>query len=645
MTLKTFFGLASVLLMLGTAGNAQSPHGEGVPAYVGSQICADCHTDAYDAWQTSHHGEAWRVPGEDSFEGAFEGESFEHDGMLAAFSKTGDTYVVTVQEKDGIEAVYEMHSVGGVHPLEHPILSTGKGRLQSFDVVWDVDQQRWYHLYPDQDLPPEDAFHWTGVYKNWNSRCAECHATGFEKNYDFSTRRYASTQAEIGVGCEACHGPAAAHLQIVDGEKPERFSVDLDKWGFTAQMSEPVAAMEQCAGCHARREGFGNGNPLPGEAFADNYNLAMLRPGLYHADGQILDEVYVYGSFLQSKMSQKGVTCANCHDPHTAELVAESNAVCTQCHSPAGNPDFVSLRLADYEDVAHTNHPEGTEAAQCVSCHMVDKVYMGTDPRRDHSFRVPRPDLSDKLDSPNACTTCHDDKSNVWAAEQVKGWFPNGRWQEPHYGEVLALGRANPRSAAGDLLGLAQDEGQPNLVRATALWLLGPGATTLDLEDLAAFMENDDPQIRIGALNALRARAVVATAPYLLQGLNDDVRAVRLAAARAIMSQRPDRLPDSLRAGLGRAYREFGSVVQNQMDFAEAHLQVAGYSMVSGNIPSAIAALSEAVRLNPQSPQAWSSLIRMTAQVEGRSAAKKRMRQALAFNPDDPGLQALAEQF
>lgn len=645
MTLKTFFGVVLACLTLGSAGNAQTPHGAGVPAYVGSETCRDCHTDAYDDWKTSHHGEAWRMPGPDSFVGAFEGESFEHDGMRATFTKDGDAYVVIVREKDGVEATYEMHSVGGVHPLEHPILSTGKGRLQSFDVVWDVEQKRWYHLYPDQDLPPQDAYHWTGVYKNWNGRCAECHATGFEKNYDFRTGRYASTQVEIGVGCEACHGPGAAHVQIVAGERPERFAVSLDNWGFTATMSEPAEAMEQCAGCHARREGFGNGNPLPGEAFADNYNLSMLRPGLYHADGQILDEVYVYGSFLQSKMSQKGVTCANCHDPHTAEVLAEDNAVCTQCHSPAGNPDFESLRLADYEDVAHTNHPEGTEAAQCVSCHMVDKVYMGTDPRRDHSFRVPRPDLSDALDSPNACITCHDDKSNEWAAGKVRDWFPNGRWQEPHYGEVLAKGRTNPQAAASDLMGLAQDEEQPNLVRATALWLLGPGATSLDLEDLGAFLQNDDPQIRVGALNALRARAVVATAPYLLQGLNDDVKAVRLAAARAIMSQRPDRLPDDLRAALGQAYREFGSVVQNQMDFAEAHLQVAGYSMVSGNIPSAVAALSEAVKLNPQNTQAWSSLIRMTAQVEGRRAAQKRMRQALVYNPDDSDLRQLAEQF
>ena len=371
----------------------------------------------------------------------------------------------------------------------------------------------------------------------------------------------------------------------------------------------------------------------------------MLRPGLYHADGQILDEVYVYGSFLQSKMHQNGVTCANCHAPHSAKLVAEGNAVCTQCHSPAGNPDFASLTPFDYESADHTHHPEGSQAAQCVSCHMADAVYMGVDWRRDHSFRIPRPDLSDALDSPNACVSCHENESNAWAAAQIEAWFPEGRWREPHYGEVLHRGRLDPQGSAAALLTLAQDAAQPDLVRATALWLLGPGATSLELEDLAAFSNHEDAQIRVGALNALRSRAVVAAAPHLLKGLNDDARAVRIAAARAIMSHPPDRLPQALRAELGRAYREFGGMMQNQMDFAEAHLQVAGYSMVSGNLTAAIAALAEAVRLNPQNTQAWHSLIRMTAEVEGRAAAQKRMRQALAFNPEDYDLKSLAEQF
>ncbi|MCP4819225.1 MAG: hypothetical protein GY883_08555, partial [Shimia sp.] len=390
MFLRFRAGFTTLLLAL-SLPIAALAQGARVPGYVGSQACADCHTDAYANWQTSHHGEAWCMPDAAVLQGAFAGETFELKGMSATFDTVDGLRRVFVREEDGSEATYDLHSVGGTHPLQHLILETEAGRLQSFDVVWDVDQRRWFHLYPDQDLPPQDAFHWSGVYKNWNARCAECHATGFEKNFDFRSKSYASRQAEIGLGCEACHGPGQAHLAFADGQPVGNWDISLDDYGFSADMSDPQVAMEQCAGCHSRREAFGNGNPLPGTKFADAYNLALLRPGLYHSDGQILDEVYVYGSFLQSKMHQNGVTCANCHTPHSAEPLAEGNAVCTQCHSPAGNPDFPTLPLAVYDTSAHSHHDDSVE---CVSCHMTDRTYMGNDPRRDHSFRVPRPDLT-----------------------------------------------------------------------------------------------------------------------------------------------------------------------------------------------------------------------------------------------------------
>ncbi|TCL00755.1 cytochrome c554/c'-like protein [Shimia isoporae] len=614
-----------------------------IPAYVGSETCADCHSEAYDAWKTSHHGEAWRRPDETVLQGAFEGEIFEHKGMRATFDTIEGTRRISVVEEDGSEAVYDLHSVGGTYPLQHLILETEEGRLQSFDVVWDVDAQRWYHLYPEQDLPPQDAFHWSGAYKNWNARCAECHATGFEKNYDFRNKSYRSTQVEIGVGCEACHGPGEAHLTLQNGGTID-WAISVDDYGFTAQMADPKSAMEQCAGCHSRREAFGNGNPLPGTRFADAYNLAMLRPGLYHPDGQILDEVYVYGSFLQSKMHQKGVTCANCHTPHSAETLADDNALCTQCHSPAGNPEFPTLPLATYDSPDHTHHEEGTSGAQCVNCHMTDRVYMGTDPRRDHSFRVPRPDLTGKIGTPNACTACHDDKPARWAADQITQWFPQGQWTQKHYGEILEAGRLNPVAASTDLFTLAQNEATPGLIRATALWLLGPGAASLEIDALGAFLDNPDPQIRVGALDALKQRSPLVTTPYLLRGLNDETRAVRIAAARAILSQPPNRITDELRAATRQAYSELGGMIRNQLDFAEAHLQLGGYAMVAGDIRSAVVALTEAVRINPQTPQAWESLIRMTAQIEGRDRAREMAETALKLNPGTVSLIELVDQ-
>lgn len=391
--------------------------GQKTPGYVGSDACTGCHTGAAEAWAGSHHALAWTEASPETVVADFDGTQFALDGMTAQFRTDGETYDVEVTETDGTTTDYPVHSVAGIEPLQQYLLETEPGRLQSFDVVWDTEREEWYHLYPDQDLPPDDALHWTGPYKTWNARCAECHATGYDKNYDATTQTYASTEVEIGVGCEACHGPGSEHVawaEIADS------GADLGAYGFTVDFDDTEAAIQQCAGCHSRREPYGDGNPIPGTPYHDAYNLSLLRPGLYHADGQILDEVYVYGSFLQSKMFEAGVGCTDCHEPHTAELVTEGNAVCTQCHSPAGREEFPAA-AGEYDTPAHHFHEEGSEAAQCVSCHMTDRAYMGVDWRRDHSFRIPRPDLAATTGAPDACTTCHEDREPDWQRGSPSG--------------------------------------------------------------------------------------------------------------------------------------------------------------------------------------------------------------------------------
>ena len=383
--------------------------------YVGSATCASCHAEVAARWARSHHALAWTPPTAEHVLGDFDGTTFAHDGMTAAFQVDPDgIHRIVVTEKDGTTRDYPLHSVAGVEPLQQYLLETEPGRLQSFDVVWDSQKGGWFHLYPDQDLPPGDGLHWTGPYKNWNGRCAVCHATGYEKNYDPRSGRYASSQVEMGVGCEACHGPGGAHLAWARGERdPDAYA------GFAVDFGEVEGTVQQCAGCHSRRDAFEAGSPLPGTPYHDAYNLSLLRPGLYRADGQIEDEVYVYGSFLQSKMYARGVGCLNCHEPHGAELRAEGNAVCTQCHSPAGNPDFPTLTPADYDSPEHHFHEPGTPGAQCKNCHMAERIYMGNDWRADHSFRIPRPDLDARTGAPDACTACHADREPAWAAAEI----------------------------------------------------------------------------------------------------------------------------------------------------------------------------------------------------------------------------------
>ena len=385
--------VSGLLLAALPAAAAEMTPADAPPAYVGSESCTACHRAEAKAWKGSHHGLAWTAPTPENVRADFDGTEFSQGDMTARFRIEPDgSYHVTVTETDGVTTDYRVHSVAGVYPLQQYLIETEPGRLQSFDVVWDSEKGGWFSLSPDGPFAPDDGMHWTGPYKNWNGRCAECHATGFVKHYDATAHTFASTEAEIGVGCEACHGPGSAHAAWASGPRKSR-GTPPPNYGFSVDFSDREATLEQCATCHSRREPHFADEPLPGTPFHDSYNLSLLMPGLYQADGQILDEVYVYGSFLQSKMHAKGVTCLDCHEPHSATLRAEGNAVCAQCHNPAGNTAFPSLRLAEYDSPEHHFHEPGTPGSECKNCHMVERVYMGNDWRADHSLRVPRPDL------------------------------------------------------------------------------------------------------------------------------------------------------------------------------------------------------------------------------------------------------------
>lgn len=612
-----------------------------VPDYVGSETCIECHEDAAESWAGSHHAKAWMAPGPDTIVADFDGSSFEHDGTRTEFRRQDDGFYAKVTEKDGETTDYRVHSVVGIEPLQQYLFETGNGRLQSFDVTWDTENERWYHLYPDQNLPPNDGLHWTGPYKNWNARCAECHATGYRKNYGPRTRSYASAQVEIGVGCEACHGPGSAHIEWTTGKAPAE---GLDPWGFTMSFGkgDTEAEIQQCATCHSRREALDDGNPLPGTVFHDAYNLAVLRPGQYHADGQILDEVYVYGSFLQSKMYANGVGCMNCHEPHGAGLKAEGNAVCTQCHSPAGNPDFPSLTLKDYDSADHTHHDAETDGAQCKSCHMIERVYMGVDGRRDHSFRIPRPDLGAKTGSPDACTDCHTDEGQEWAAARIAAWFPDPKNRQPHYGEAFSLAGTDPVSAAPALIEIAQDTDRPGIVRATALYMALPAATPELAGATEALLADPDPLVRGSAAGLQQAAPAQERVRRLIPLLQDERRSVRITAVKQLLDVPPQALSRSEAAIVGEAMEDWQRSLSTRLDFPETHLVLGGMALTMRNAQAAARAFREVVEMDPQRADAWPMLVRLTHINDGPDAARRVLREALRNVPGDPALRQLA---
>jgi predicted CXXCH cytochrome family protein len=611
------------------------------PAYVGSATCTACHRAEAEAWAGSDHAHAWTLPSEATVLGDFDDASFEHGGTTSRFFREDGGYFIETEGADGVRRAYPVVGVAGVDPLQQYLLAPAPGRTQVYDVAWDVEGRRWYPVFPDQAPPPGDGLHWTGPYKSWEARCAECHATGYTRNYDPARRAYAPELAEKGVGCETCHGPGSAHAAwAADPATPRapglteaRLTVDL-----AASAGTEIGV---CAACHSRRDAFADGIPVPGTPYHDAYALALLRDGVYHADGSILDEVFETGSFVQSKMYARGVRCSTCHEPHAGRLRAEGNAVCTQCHSPAGNPDFPTLQPGLYDDPAHHFHEAGGEGARCVSCHMPARTYMGVDARRDHAFRIPRPDLATETGGPDACTTCHTDRDPAWAAGEIATRFPASAHRGAHFATTLAAARWSVAEQAEALVALAADTSAAGIVRATALDLLATAADPALAARTAALLADPDPLVRAATATVQRAAPPAERLRALLPAYRDPVRAVRVAAARASLDALGTPPPAEVAPYLETALRDWQAALAVNADFPETQLQIGGAALTTRNWPLAIAAFREAVTLDPQRVDAWSVLVRLLAATGSGAAAGAALEEALAANPGDPSLLGL----
>ncbi|NDR58157.1 multiheme c-type cytochrome [Aliiruegeria sabulilitoris] len=643
-------GLASaagaLLVACLVAGPAPAQEPSDPPEYVGSPACAECHASEWEDWQGSHHDLAWTETGEGVL-GDFDDASFTHRGVTTQFSREGEQLFIESDGPDGAMTRWPVAGVIGIAPLQQYFVETEPGRFQTFDIPWDTERNEWFHMYPDQHLPASEAFHWTGPYKTWNNRCAECHSTDYQRNYDAQEKRYNSTYSEIGVGCEACHGPGSLHLDWAeaDGDLPGWPLDGLSPTGFSADFTTGDAETEiqQCAACHSRRGPLEDGSPLPGTPFHDAYRLSTLRDPLYHADGQILDEVYVYGSFLQSKMYAAGVQCSDCHDVHSATHYNEGNGVCLTCHSPAGNPDFPSLKLAEYDSEEHHFHEPESEGAQCVSCHMIERVYMGVDGRHDHSFRVPRPDLSVSTGAPNACTDCHATEGPFWAQQELEKRFPDSEYRGPHFATTFAAIRKGDASELENLAEIALSD-LPAIVRATALEMLLPLGSPELADRMLGLLSDPDPMVRANAAGLQRAAAPTDMTVRLLPLLEDGTRLVRNAAVRELLAAPIAHLPDRQARAMQAAMGEWQQTLAGTADFPETQLVLGGIALTTRNLEGALASFGEAVRLDPQMTSAWSMIVRLQAASGRMEDAQETLDAALARNPEAPDLLALRDQ-
>jgi len=530
-------------------------------SFVGSDTCRRCHESAYESWKDSDHDHAMAEANEATVLADFDDAELTHRGITSRFFRRDGRFFVLTEGPGGAMAEFEVPYTFGVRPLQQYLVRFPGGRLQALSLAWDVPGERWFHLYQDQDIPPDDWLHWTRNSMNWNGMCAECHSTNLEKGYDPETDTYTTTWSEIDVGCEACHGPGSRHVDWAEIQPMARPEVDDYSLVVPTSGTTPEEQVELCAPCHSRRSELGDWDHTGGQLL-DHMVPSLLVEGLYHADGQILDEVYVYSSFLQSKMYQRGVKCSDCHDVHSLERLRPDNQLCLQCHQ--------GEVYDSYDHHFHKKVHEGrpSDGALCVRCHMPEQPYMVVDWRADHSLRLPRPDLTEAIGTPNACAQegCHDDRPLEWLLDATRRWYGSAR--RPHYGTAFAAGREGRPEAHDELLRLAENALQPAMVRATALSLLDrfPGEASTRVLRSALF--SDDPLIRHTAVRSLVATGPEERAELVAPLLSDPVRAVRLAAVPQLAGLPKELLKPYQRDAFREALAEYRRTLEHSLDFA-----------------------------------------------------------------------------
>lgn len=663
----TLIGSVSISLFVGC-----SPRGTQIAfdlskaSYIGEAKCVECHREQADLMRGSHHQLAMQPATEQTVLGDFNSSTLAHHDINSRMFRSGDKFMVHTEGPDGQMTDFEVKYVFGVTPLQQYMvefpssqakLSEGElPRVQVLRISWDTEKKQWFYLAPPdvpEKIAPNDDLHWTGVAQRWNNMCAECHSTDYQKHFippepDSDPKpvpasdipgAYHSTFVEINVTCEACHGPGSVHVELASkwfpGWNRER------GYGLANLKASAENQIQACAPCHSRRSVV-HGGFKAGDNYYDFYSNQLLTENIYYPDGQILDEDYEHGSFIQSKMYHKGIRCSDCHDPHTARLKRQGNEVCTSCHQ---HP------VAKYDTVAHHRHKPDSVGAQCVNCHMPTTTYMAVDARRDHSLRIPRPDLSTSLVTPNACTGCHlklenvaaekhdrlklyqdwmlaareGDKEvqaelervNAWCDAACDQWYGENRRRDEHFGIAIAAGQKGDPSARELLQRLLSRRGPeaPYIARATGLQVLSQLDPQAAGEEAVRAIDDEHPLVRSTAAAVLVGHARPTQSVSLLEkALRDPVRSVRTEAARNLLEFPQNMWSESAAPYLRQALTELTEGAQFNNDRAGAHMALGILAALQGRHQQAITHYETAIATEPQATGARSNLAELLEQ-------------------------------
>lgn len=614
--------------------------------YVGAKACQNCHEKEYKDWQGSHHDMSMQHASEESVLADFNNTRFANN----RFYKKKDLYWVNIKGPDGKFNDYQIKYTFGFEPLQQFMVEFDDGRVQLIPFAWDSrpkaqDGQRWFNLYPDMTATHQEFF-WTNVGQNWNYMCADCHSTNVSKNYDIESNSYKTSFSEVNVACESCHGPASEHIVWTKDKttKGIGFSRDLgpsvNAWlnkstrpntlsPYKIEHSQQVVV---CAQCHSRRTQISNKDHVKNNSFGERHILDLVSSANYYPDGQVYNENFVYGSFLQSKMYQNGVVCSDCHNPHTAELKLPIETVCLQCH-----------QADNYAVEKHHNHPVQSSGAQCVSCHMPQTTYMQIDARRDHGFHIPRPDLAKQLGTPDTCLSCHEDKNSEWSSNHVNTWFKDSTLKaEKNFAPVfsaanLTLNERELQSVAAELSRIAQTINYAPIIRASALTKMTSVSNNNTLIAISRAVKDTNENIRIGAIAGSQSMPGPEKWRILSPLLDDKVLLVRTNAAFALTSLWGS-LDEEQQQLLSPALNEYLDAQKFNNDRSFSHANVGVVYAYKGEYEQAINSFNQGIAIESYFALSYLNLSQVYRQLGQENEAITTLTRGIKANPSNAEL-------
>lgn len=551
--------------------------------YVGKENCKECHLGEYDDWLKSHHNKAMDYANDSTVLGNFDNATLESRGFTHRLYKEDGKFMVYTDGAEGKMEAFEIKYVFGYTPLQQYLIEFDGGRLQTLSITWNTIDSVWYHMadyiYQDEKVDHNNWLHWTNQAQNWNGMCAECHSTNLKKGYDHLTDTYNTTWSEINVSCEACHGPGSEHVEWAN--LPEYSQQSFNNFGLVIKTSgiDNVEYVDNCVRCHSRKVSLGDFDHFASSIYDHSV------PGLpgepdWFIDGQIKEEDYVYASFLQSRMYMKEIQCNDCHNVHSGERLFEGNALCLQCHigDIYDTHDHHRHKSAGMSGDAVISESgvkfEVGSGTECINCHMPGRFYMGVDYRHDHSFRIPRPDLTIANNTPNACNQCHVDETPQWSDRYITQWFGTRRRYHPSQGFVAA--QQGKPYAIDELKQILKDDLYPTSIRSLSLEHLGTNFPASADSLVDNYLSHLSPSIRLSALRTIQ-QYNPTNMNRLLSALTDETKAVRTEAAQRLLQIDENEIPNKYKESFNKAVEEYKQVLFFNADFPLGKINLANF--------------------------------------------------------------------